>query len=84
MERVIIEEDEWDQITDVDVVERPIEKITVEEVMAASVPALGQVRPPENFTWGPLYPQVKWKVKVVLHRMRFSSDFAFHAYSYDF
>ena len=28
------------------------------------VPALGQLRPPpENFTWGPLYPQSKWKEK---------------------
>ena len=40
--------------------------------------------PPEKFTWGPLYPPAKWKVKVVLHRMRFSFDFAFHAYSSDF
>ena len=39
---------------------------------------------PENFTWGPLYPQAKWKIKVALHRMRFSSDFAFHADLCDF
>ena len=49
------------------------------------VPALGQLkRPPENFTCGPLYPPAKWKVKVVLHTRRFSSDFAFHAYLCDF
>ena len=29
------EENEWDQIIDVDVVEGPIEKVTVEEVMTA-------------------------------------------------
>ena len=34
-ERVMNEENEWDQITDVDVVEGPIEKVTVEEVMTA-------------------------------------------------
>ena len=35
MERVMNEENEWDQITAMDVVERPIEEVTVEEVMTA-------------------------------------------------
>ena len=35
MERVMNEENERDQITDVDIVEGPIEKVTVEEVMTA-------------------------------------------------
>ena len=31
---------------------------------SAPVPALGQLSPPpENFTWGPLYSQAKWKVR---------------------
>ena len=50
-----------------------------------TVSALGQLRPPPKTSrGGPFYPQVKWKVKVVLHTMRFSFDFAFHAYSCDF
>ena len=40
--------------------------------------------PPENFAQGPLYSQAKWKVKMVLHRMQFLFDFAFHAYLYNF
>ena len=35
MERVKNEENEWDQIPDVDVVEGPVEKVTVEEVITA-------------------------------------------------
>ena len=35
MERVMNEENERDQITDVDIVEGPTEKVTVEEVMTA-------------------------------------------------
>ena len=35
MDMVMNEENEWGQITDVDLVEEPIEKVTVEEVMSA-------------------------------------------------
>ena len=35
MERVMNKENKWDQITYVDVVEGPTEKVTVEEVMTA-------------------------------------------------
>ena len=53
--------------------------------MVSSAGARPTQPPPRKLHVGPpIYLQAKWKVKVVLHRMRFSSDFAFHSYSFDF
>ena len=41
-----------------------IEIVSVVVMWSQLMPVLGQLRlPPENFTWGPLYPQAKWKVR---------------------